>query len=150
MEVEREVPNRPVLAEAVRSVLRELANGVPGGKPPVPPGAEVRQVFRDAFGIVYLDFTQEFQTLTKATGPEPELAIAAIVNSLTGNFREIERVQFLLDGKEATELVGGWDLRRPVSPRFPGQESSPSLPSPRPRSEDRCDQMDDGLMRCDP
>ena len=130
MEVERDIPHRPVLAEGVRSVLRELTNGVPGGRPPVPPGAEVRQVFRDAFGIVYLDFSREFQTLTRAPGSEPELAIAAIVNSLTSNFSDIKRVQFLLEGKEATEVVGGWDLRRPVSPRFPGQESPPVVSQP--------------------
>ena len=130
MEVERDIPHRPVLAEGVRSVLRELGNGVPGGRPPVPPGAEVRQVFRDAFGILYLDFSREFQTLTRAPGSEPEFAIASIVNSLTGNFSEIKRVQFLLEGKETTEVVRGWDLRRPVSPRFPGQESPAIVSQP--------------------
>jgi len=130
MELERDIPYRPVLAEEVRSVLRELANGVPGGRSPVPPRAEVRQVFRDAFGIIYLDFGREFQTLIGAPGSQPELAIAAIVNSLTSSFSEIKRVQFLLEGKETREVVGGWDLRRPVSPRFPGQESPPVVSQP--------------------
>ncbi len=124
-EVEREIPHRPILAEQVRAVLRELANGQPGGRPPIPPATEVRQVFLDAFGILYLDFTKEIQAVAAAPGAEPELAISAIVNSLTASFNEVKRVQFLVEGKEMAVVAGGWDLGRPVSPRFPGEENLP-------------------------
>ncbi len=124
-EVEREIPHRPILAEEVRAVLRELANGQPGGRPPIPPATEVRQVFLDAFGILYLDFNKEIQAVAVAPGAEPELAISAIVNSLTASFNEVKRVQFLVEGKEMAGVAGGWDLGRPVSPRFPGEENPP-------------------------
>jgi hypothetical protein len=124
-EVEREIPRRPVLAEEVRAVLRQLANGEPGGRPAIPPAGEVRQVFLDAFGILYLDFNKEIQAVAEAPGEEPELAISAVVNSLAASFSEVKRVQFLVEGKEMAGMAGRWDLRRPVSPSFPGEEKPP-------------------------
>lgn len=129
-EVERVIPRRPVLAEEVRAVLRELAKGEPGGRPPIPPATEVRQVFLDAFGILYLDFNKEMQAVAEAPGQEPELAISAVVNSLTANFSEVKRVQFLVEGKEMAGMAGRWDLRRPVNPQFPGEENPPVVSPP--------------------
>lgn len=129
-ELEREIPRRPVLAEEVRAVLRELANGASGGRPPIPATAEVRQVFLDAFGILYLDFNKEIQAVATAPEPQPELAISAIVTSLTTSFSEIKRVHFLVEGKEMAGMAGGSDLRRPVSPRFPGEENPPVVSQP--------------------
>jgi hypothetical protein len=124
-EVEREIPRRPGLAEEVRAVLRELANGEPGSRPAIPPATEVRQVFLDAFGILYLDFNKEIQAVAEAPDEEPELAISAVVNSLAANFSEVKRVQFLVEGREMAGMAGRWDLRRPVNPRFPGEENPP-------------------------
>jgi hypothetical protein len=125
-EVEREIPLRPNFADAVRTVLRELTSGVPGARGPIPPATEIRQVFLDAFGILYLDFSKDFLAATAPPAPWPELAILAIVNSLTANFSEVKRVQFLVEGKEVPSMAGSWDLRHPVNPNFPGEETSPS------------------------
>jgi hypothetical protein len=129
-EVERQIPLRSNFADAVRAVLRELTSAVPGGRGPLPPATEVRQVFLDAFGILYLDFNKEFLAATASPPPATELAISAIINSLTANFSEVKRVQFLVEGKEMASMAGGWDLRHPASPSFPGEETSPgSSPS---------------------
>ena len=125
-ELERQIPLRPNFADAVRAVLRELASNVPGARGPIPPATEIRQVFLDSFGILYLDFSKEFLAATAPPAPWPELAISAIVNSLTANFREVKRVQFLVEGKEVPSMAGSWDLRRPVNPNFPGEETPPS------------------------
>lgn len=130
-ELEREIPSGGNLAEDVRAVLRELATGAPGVRPAIPPSAAVRQVFLDAFGILYLDFSREIQALVAAPGAQAEQAISAIVNSLTASFSEVKRVQFLIEGKEMAETAGGWDLRRPLTPRFPGGEKAPVVPRPR-------------------
>lgn len=129
-ELERDIAHDRVLAEEVRAVLRELTTRVPGTRPPLPLTVEVRQVFLDGFGILYLDFNKEMQAVV--TGPEahPELAISAIVNSLTANLSGVKRVQFLVEGKEMAGAAGGWDLRRPISPRFPGEETSPGVSQP--------------------
>jgi len=129
-ELEREIPRRTSLGEEVRALLRELARDVPGCRVPIPPGTEVRQVFLDAFGILYLDFSKEVQAVAGGPGTEPELAISAIVNTLTASFSEVKRVQFLVDGKEMASRIGSWDLRRPVTPRFPGEENPPVVPPP--------------------
>lgn len=129
-ELEREIPRRNSLADEVRAVLRELATGAPGGRSLVAPATEVRQVFLDAFGILYLDFTREIQAVVGGPGAQPELAISAIVNSLTASFSEVKRVQFLVEGKEMGGMAGAWDLRRPIRPRFPGEQTPPVVSQP--------------------
>lgn len=129
-ELEREIPHRDTVGEEVRAVLRELATAVPEGRPPVPPSAGIRHVFLDAFGILYLDFSKDIQVVVAAPATRPEFAISAIVNSLTASFSEIKRVQFLVEGKEMIGTAGGWDLRRPIGPRFPGGENPPIVSQP--------------------
>jgi hypothetical protein len=131
-ELEREISSQPVLADEVRAVLRELVKGPPGARPPIPPRAEVRHVFLDAFGILYLDFNKEIQVVVTAPGVRPDLAISAIVNSLTVSFSQVKRVQFLAEGKEIAGTAGSWDLRRPLGPHFPGEEN-PIAVSPPPQ-----------------
>lgn len=129
-ELERDIPHSPLLAEEIRAALREMAGGAPGIRPPLPAGTEVRQVFLDAFGIVYVDFGKGFQTVTAAPDPQPDLAISAIVTTLTTSFSEIKRVQFLVEGQEMTFAAGGWNLRGPVRPRFPWETVLPVVSQP--------------------
>lgn len=129
-EVDREIAHRASLSEEVRAVLRELAAGAPGVQGALSAGIEVRQVFLDAFGIVYLDFNKGFEEAITAPEPHPDRTISAIVTSLTTSFSEIKRVRFLVEGHEMTSAVGDWDLRRPVQPRFPGEEAPPILSQP--------------------
>jgi len=130
-EVDREIARRASLTEEVRAVLRELAAGASGIQGMLPAGTAVRQAFLDAFGILYLDFSKGFQEAITAPAPNPDRTISAIVTSLTASFSEVKRVQFLVEGNEMTVAVGGWDLRRPARPRFPGEETRPILPQPR-------------------
>ena len=123
-EQEREIPRRPILAEEVRAVIRELTQSMPGVRAPLPQGTEVRQVFLDTFGILYLDFNQRVPLLAAGPGAEAELTISALVNSLTASFSEAKRVQLLIDGKEISGMAGTWDLSRPMVPHFPGNENS--------------------------
>ena len=129
-EVEREIAHRASLSEEVRAVLRELAAGAPGAQGVLSAGIELRQVFLDAFGILYLDFNKGFEEEITAPGPHPDRTISAIVTSLTTSFSGIKRVRFLVEGHEMTAAVGGWDLRRPVRPRFPGEEAPSILSQP--------------------
>jgi hypothetical protein len=129
MEEERDIARRSVLADAVRAVLQELTKTTrPGTVPALPPTAEIRHVFVDAFGILYLDVGHADQTLTAGEANRAALAISAIVLTLTTNFSDVKRVQFLADGKELVAQIGTMDLRRPLQPRFPGEEFEPILP----------------------
>jgi hypothetical protein len=130
-EQEREIRRGSALAEEVRAVLQALTSSPePGIRPPLPPGIELRQVFLDAFGIAYLDLSKGIQAVAARPGGQAELAISAIVNTLTTNFSEIKRVQFLVEGQEVTIMAGDVDLRRPAGPRFPGEEVRPVVSQP--------------------
>jgi hypothetical protein len=129
-EQEREIPRRSSPAEEIRAVLRELSRGVSEGLPPLPPGIEARHVFVDSFGIAYLDFPAGIQAVVAVPGPQTERAILAVVTTLTTSFSEIKRVQFLADGQEMTVVTRGLDLRRPIQPRFPGEEAPPVVSLP--------------------
>jgi hypothetical protein len=93
-------------------------------------------VFLDTFGIVYIDFGKGIQAVATAPGIQPELAILAVVTSLTTSFSQIKRVQFLAEGHELAVVAGGLDLRRPVTPRFPSEKSSPVVSQPQESSSD--------------
>ena len=123
-EEEREIPQRPAFAERVRAVLVELikTKGVET-RSPLPPGVELRQVFLDAFGILYLDFDKKIQALAAGDTIQTDLATSSIVLTLATNFSEVKRVQFLSEGEELLLLTGGVDLRKPLQPRFPGEKA---------------------------
>jgi len=125
-EQEREFTPRGSLTADVRAVLHALASGGgPGVLAPLSPGLEIRQAYLDAVGILYLDFGKGIQGVFGGPGPQSEMALSAIVTTLTTSFSEIKRVQFLSEGHELAEVIGGADLRRPVAPRFPGEEGPP-------------------------
>ena len=122
VEEEREIPQRPIFAERVRAVLVELTKVKEAEiRSPFPSGIELRQVFLDAFGILYLDFDKKIRALAAGDAIRTDLATSSIVLTLTTNFSEVKRVQFLSEGEELTLLTGGVDLRKPLQPRFPGE-----------------------------
>jgi hypothetical protein len=126
VEEEREISQRPIFAERVRAVLVELTKVKNAEtRSPLPSGIELRQVFLDAFGILYLDFDRKIRTLAAGDAIRTDLATSSIVLTLTTNFSEVKRVQFLSEGEELTLLTGGVDLRMPLQPRFPGEEGQP-------------------------
>ncbi len=129
-EQDRELVARATLGESVRDVVRALAAGAPGMRSPLPPGAEVRQVFLDDLGILYLDFTPAIQSIGSTAGPQAWDAVAALVSTITTNFSEVKRVRLLAEGRELAGVVEGVDLRRPILPRFPGEEGTSGAAPP--------------------
>lgn len=127
IEEERDIPHRSAFSDSVRGVLAELTKvHGPEIRSPLPPGVELRRVFLDAFGILYLDFDKRIQALAGGDGIRTDLATSSIVLTLATNFSEVKRVQFLAEGEELTLLTGGVDLRHPLQPRFPGEEVQPA------------------------
>ena len=130
-EQERELGLRGTLTEDVRAVLNALAaGGGPGVRPPLPRGLEIRQVFLDGVGILYLDLGKGILAVLGVPNSGSALALSAIVTTLTTSFTEVKRVQFLSEGQEVTEGIGGLDLRRPLAPHFPGEEGPPITSRP--------------------
>ena len=132
IEEEREIPRGSAFSNSVRAVLAELTKvGGTEGRSPLPSGVELRQVFLDAFGILYLDFDKRIQALASGDGIRTDLATSSIVLTLSSNFSEVKRVQFLSEGEELTLLTGGVDFRSPLQPRFPDEETQPDGSQPR-------------------
>ena len=132
IEEEREIPRRSAFSNNVRAVLAELTKaGGTEGRSPLPPEVELHQVFLDAFGILYLDFDKRIQALAGGDGIRTDLATSSIVITLATNFSDVKRVQFLSEGEELTLLTGGVDLRSPLQPHFPDEETQSVDSQPR-------------------
>jgi hypothetical protein len=130
-EEERDVPRQTPLPDAVRAVVKELTRGGgPGTVPPLPPETDIRQVSLDAFGILYLDFVAGIEALATGDATRAGLNVSAVVLTLTTNFDAVKRVQFLAAGKELSAQIGRADLRHPLQPYFPGEESQPITSQP--------------------
>lgn len=130
MEEERTIVRRAALDEAVRAVLQELGRATRAGTAPaLSPATEIRHVFLDAFGILYLDVGGGVQALTAGEASRAALGISAVGLTLTTNFSDVKRVQFLADGKELVAQIGTLDLRHPLQPHFPSEEFEPIAPN---------------------
>ena len=131
VEEERDIPRRSVLADGVRAVLQELTRtSRQGAAASCPPAVELRHVFLDSFGILYLDFNKSIEAMLTGNARCAALAVSAITLSLATNFSEVKRVQLLVDGREWSAQVGGMDLRRPLQPKFPEDESRSAVSRP--------------------
>jgi hypothetical protein len=118
------IQRRPLLADEVRAVLEALRRDAH-----VPPaGTEIRHVFLDAFGILYVDLDRQFQEWLEASSAAADPAIVAMVATLSASFEPIRRVQVLVEGEALAAQAGQLDLRRPVRPPDPEPPAPPADP----------------------
>ena len=86
--------------------------------PTIPQGVGLLQRYVDGRGTAYVDFTRDLQTKHPGGTGGELLTIYSIVDTLTANFSEIERVNLLVEGSEILTLAGHIDTRRPFRPRY--------------------------------
>ncbi len=79
----------------------------------IPPESRLREIFMDAQGTAYIDFSSEFGVNLKGGTSNELMLVYSIVNTLTDNFEDIKRVRILLDGREIQTLCGHLDLTIP-------------------------------------
>jgi hypothetical protein len=113
--VHREVP----LAEGVVRQGREiLAMQLEGAPPPylsaIPAGTMLRAFYVTERGDAFVDLSSDVSTKHWGGSFTELLTVYAIVNAVTANLPTVQRVQILIDGKEAETLAGHVDLRRPL------------------------------------
>ena len=65
-------------------------------------------------GDAFVDLSAEVSSMHPGGSFTELLTVYAIVNAVTANLPTIQRVQILIDGKEAETLAGHVDLRRPL------------------------------------
>jgi germination protein M len=111
-----QVRKRTMLLDQVRVVIEELIRGPTGVLVrTIPEGTKLLSVYLLPDGTLVVDFSREIQTLHTGGTTGEILTVYSIVNTLTMNFNEIEKVQILVDGDEVETLVGHIDLESPLA-----------------------------------
>ena len=77
-------------------------------------GADVKDVYFVKNGLVVVDFNSAFAEKHPSGILSEELTVASIVATLRANNPEIEKVKFLVEGKDRETLAGHADLETPV------------------------------------
>jgi len=80
----------------------------------VPDGTTLRAFYVTGRGDAFVDLSPEVSAGHGGGSSAELLTIYAVVNAVTANLPTIQRVQILIDGKEADTLAGHVDLRRPL------------------------------------
>ena len=115
VQVRREV----ALAEGLVPQGREILSGQLQGAPApyvsvVPEGTLLRAFYVTDRGDAFVDLSIEASSRHPGGSSAELLTVYAIVNAVTANLPTIQRVQILIDGREADTLAGHVDLRRPL------------------------------------
>ena len=115
VQVRREV----ALAEGLVPQGREILSGQLQGAPApyvsvVPEGTLLRAFYVTDQGDAFVDLSIEASSRHPGGSSAELLTVYAIVNAVTANLPTIQRVQILIDGREADTLAGHVDLRRPL------------------------------------
>jgi len=76
----------------------------------VPEGAQLREVYQDKYGILYLDLSREFSKNCRQGITTESLAVYSIVDTLFYNFPWVKGVRFLIDGAEKPDVAGNISL----------------------------------------
>lgn len=126
-EEDREIALADNVQEQAKQVLRELFAGSRQGRPSaIPPGVQLRELFITPQGLAFVDLSQELVSNHIGGSRAEELTVYSISNTLIANFPAINRVQFLVEGREIPTLAGHLDLTQPYGrgPRRLLQESA--------------------------
>jgi hypothetical protein len=98
-----------------REILDAQFQGAPAPYASViPEGTVLRAFYVSERGDAFVDISPEVSTRHPGGSATELLTVYAIVNAITANLPTIQRVQILLDGREADTLAGHVDLRRPL------------------------------------
>ena len=114
--VEQEIP----LAEGTVGQARALVEAQLAATPPpplilaIPPGTKVRALFVSDRNEAFVDLDATVRDKHPGGSMNELFTVYTIVNAVTTNLRDVERVQLLIEGREVDTLAGHVDLRRPL------------------------------------
>lgn len=112
--VKREVPLGDGPREQGRQILESELEPAPAPYLSlVPRGTMLRAFYITERGEAFVDLSAEASTQHPGGSTNELLTVYAIVNAVTANLASVERVQILIDGRQADTLAGHVDLRRP-------------------------------------
>jgi spore germination protein GerM len=113
----REIVDTKRPADRGAQILAALLEGpkTEGALPAFPPDTTLRQLWVRDDGNAYADFSEPFMAAASGGSADEILTVYAIVDSLTQNVPEIQRVGILVSGRER-QTFGHLDLSRPLPP----------------------------------
>lgn len=99
-------------------LIREIVQG-PRGKlfPTLPSQTQLLSFHLDEKGIARVNFNKAFSRSHPGGSSAEVMTVYSVVNSLSLNFPEIKRVQFLVEGREIETIAGHLSLRHPIPSR---------------------------------
>ena len=113
---ERKATKRDTLLDQIREVIEQLIEGPYSVLVrTIPDETKLNTVYLLSDGTLVVDFSREIQTLHTGGTTGEILTVYSIVNTLTMNFKQVERVQILVDGEGVETLVGHLDLEQPLT-----------------------------------
>jgi spore germination protein GerM len=114
--VEQEIP----LAEGTVGQARALVEAQLAATPPpplissIPQGTKLRALFVSDRHEAFVDLDAAVRDKHPGGSMNELFTVYTIVNAITTNLRDVERVQLLIEGREVDTLAGHVDLRRPL------------------------------------
>ena len=113
--VRRDVPlANGVVAQGLQILLAELQPPPAPYVSVVPPGTTLRAFYVTERGDAFVDLSGEVARAHPGGSFAELLTVYAIVDVVTANLTGVQRVQLLVDGKEADTIAGHVDVRRPL------------------------------------
>jgi spore germination protein GerM len=112
----REISKREDVEEEAEETIRELIRG-PKGKliPTLPSQTKILGVELDEKGVAKVNFSKALSKNHPGGSSAEMMTVYSVVNSLTLNFPEIKRVQFLVEGKGIESITGHLSLKQSLS-----------------------------------
>lgn len=101
----------------VKAAVGELIKGPQGGDRVgvIPPGAELRQAFWvEDSQTLFLDFNNALVANHPGGSAGEYFTIGAILKTVSANFPQVKRVQFLIDGNTAESIAGHYAVDKPI------------------------------------
>lgn len=117
VEERREIEVPEDRASRARRVLEELARGpaAAGSVRTLPEGTKILSVVFDDRGGAYVDFSRELVDRHPGGSTGELLTISSVVQTLARNFPDVERVTFLVGGRQIESVAGHIDATVPFS-----------------------------------
>jgi len=118
--------------DRARQAVQALFEGPESGLlPSEPPGTALRELYLTRDGTAYVDLGPEFRRGLETGTSDAVNAVYALVNTLTYNFSEIQKVKILVEGDEVDDVGGHFSLSRPLLPEMGLVSSEPARAAPK-------------------
>jgi hypothetical protein len=139
--VRLEVPLADGTVAQGRQIVNALLQKPPAPYLPViPTGTTLRAFYVTSGGDAFVDLSSDISVKHPGGTQAELLTVYSIVNTIATNLQGVQRVQLLVDGKEADSVAGHVDVRRPLErdmtlvrqdsppPVQPSTSPSPAVP----------------------